>query len=114
MLFLNIIDGGADTHVIRASWIKLFTVNNNTPLVDAVGFDSQTARKYNLPIGPHATKPTDTSCREIILVAAHGVGNSPSKHTLSYSYQIRIGEWCRPATQKKLHREYCLFASLPG
>ena len=56
MLYLNIIDGGADTHVLGCSWIKLFTVNKNNPMADVVGFDSQAARKHNLPIGPHAKK----------------------------------------------------------
>ena len=55
-------------------------------MVDVVGFDSQAARKHNLPIGPHATKTTDINGREIILVAAHGVGNPSSKHTLLCSY----------------------------
>ena len=87
--FLSIIDGGADTHVLGASWIKLFTINKSTPLADVIGFDSQAARKHNLPIGPHATKTTDSRGREIILVAKHGVGNPSSKHTLLCSYQMR-------------------------
>ena len=89
MLYLSIIDGGADTHVLGGSWIKLFTVNKNTPMADVVGFDSQAARKHNLPIGTHTTKTTDTNGREIILVATHGVGNPSSKHTLLCSYQMR-------------------------
>ena len=72
MLYLNIIDGGSDTHVLGGSSIKLSTVNKNTSLSDVFGFDSQAARKYNLPIGPHATKTTDTNGIEIILVVAHG------------------------------------------
>ena len=40
MLYLSIIDEGADIHVLGASWIKLFTVNKNTPMADVVGFDS--------------------------------------------------------------------------
>ena len=88
-LFLNIIDGGADTHVLGVSWLKLFTANKNTPLVDVIGFDNQTGRKNNLPISPHATKTTDMNGREIILVVAHGVGNPSSKHTLLCSYQMR-------------------------
>ena len=36
MLFLNIIDEGADTHVLGNSWMELFTVNKNTPLTDVV------------------------------------------------------------------------------
>ena len=30
-LFWSIIDGGADTHVLGSSWLKLFTVDKNTP-----------------------------------------------------------------------------------
>ena len=58
-------------------------------MADVVGFDSQAVRKHNLPIGPHATKITDTNGREIILLAKHGVGNPSSKHTLLCSYQMR-------------------------
>ena len=58
-------------------------------MVDVVGFDSQAARKHNLPIGPHATEITDSNGREIILVAKYGVGNPSSKHTLICSYQMR-------------------------
>ena len=89
ILFLSIIDGGTYTHVLSASWLKLFTVNKNTPLVDDIGFGSQTAREHNLPTGPHATKTTDTNGREIILVATHGVGNPSSKYNLLCSYQMR-------------------------
>ena len=86
MIYLSISDGGADTHVLGTRWIKLFTVNKNTPMADVVGFDSQAERKHILPIGPHATKNIDTNGREIILVAAHGVGKPSSKHTLLCSY----------------------------
>ena len=67
--FLSIIDGSADTHFLGNSWLKLFTINKNTPLADVIGFDSQAARKHNLPIGPHATKTIDSKGREIILIA---------------------------------------------
>ena len=46
--YLSIIDGGADSHVLGASWIKLFTVYKGTPMADVFGFTSQTARKHNL------------------------------------------------------------------
>ena len=69
--------------------MKLFTVNKSTPLADVIDFDSQAARKYNLPVGPHATKVIDSKGKEIILVAAHGVGNPSSNHTLLCSYQMR-------------------------
>ena len=89
MYYLSIIDGGADTHVLGAIWIKKITVNKHTPMVDVIGFDSQAARKHNLPIGPHAIKISDSNGREIILMAKHGVGNTSSKHTLLCSYQMR-------------------------
>ena len=80
--YLSIIDGGADTHVLGNSWLKLFKVNKNTPLADVIGFDSQAARKHNLPIGPHATKISDSKGREITLITKYGVGNPSSKYTL--------------------------------
>ena len=51
-------------------------------MADVVGFDSQSERKHNLPIGPYATRITDSNGREIILIAKHGVGNPSSKHTI--------------------------------
>ena len=61
MYYLSIIDGGADTHVLGASWIKLFTVNKHTPMADVIDLDSQAARKHYLLIGPLATKISDSN-----------------------------------------------------
>ena len=41
-------------------------------MADVVGFDSQAARKHYLPIGPHATKITDSNGREIICIVSCG------------------------------------------
>ena len=72
--------------VLGASWLRLFTVNKNTPLADVIVFDSQAARKHNLPIGLYATKTVDSRGREIILVTKHVLGNPSSKYTLLCSY----------------------------
>ena len=66
---LSIIDGGADTHVLGMAWLPLFTEDAKTPKADIIGFDDKAARKYNLPIGPHATKARDRNNRIIILRA---------------------------------------------
>lgn len=50
-------------HVLGMVWLPLFTEDANTPKVDIIGFDDKAARKYNLPIGLHATKVRD---KEII------------------------------------------------
>ena len=88
-LLLNIIDGGADTHVFGMAWLPLFKEGPNTPRADIVGFDDKAVRKYGLPIGPHATKVKDRNGRYIILKARHGVSNSTAEHTLLCTFQMR-------------------------
>ena len=86
---LSIIDGGADTHVLGMAWVPLFTEDAKTPKADIIGFDDKAARKYNLPIGPHATKTRDRNNRIIILRAQHGVSNKTAEHTLLCTFQMR-------------------------
>ena len=54
----NIADGGVDTHVLGNTWKPLYSIDDNTPRADVIGFDSNTARKKVLPIGSYATQTT--------------------------------------------------------
>ena len=85
----NIVDGGADTHVVGNTWKPLNDINDNTPRADVVGFDTNAARKKGLPIGAYVTKTTTTDGKEILLRANHAVGNESSSHTLLCTYQMR-------------------------
>ena len=85
----NIVDGGADTHVVGNTWKPLYQVDNTTPRADVIGFDSNAARKKGLPIGAYATKTTTDQGKEVILRAKHAVGNSSSSHSLLCTYQMR-------------------------
>ena len=54
IIFLNIIDGGTYTHVLVANWITLFTIDNDTPLVDlkVLTFKQQESITYLLNYMP--------------------------------------------------------------
>ena len=60
---LNIMDAGADTHVVGNTWKPLFEITELTPRADVIGFDTNAACKKGLPIGAYATK-TATSVME--------------------------------------------------
>ena len=85
----NIADGGVDTNVYGANWIRLFDVTENTPKADVFGFDSTVAIKKNLPMGPRATKTRDTMGRAIIILGPTGVGNITLPHTLFSTFVAR-------------------------
>ena len=71
------------------TWLPLFNEDASTPKADIIGFDDKAARKYNLPIGPHATKVRDRNNRIIILRVQHGVSNNTTDHTLLCIFQMR-------------------------
>ena len=54
----NIADAGVDTHVLGNTWKPLYSIDDNTPRADFIGFDSNDVRKKGLPIGSYATKIT--------------------------------------------------------
>ena len=85
----NIVDGGADTHVVGNTWKPLQPIDSHTPRADVIGFDSNAARKKGLPIGAYVTKTITSDGKEVILKAKHAVGNDSSSHTLLCTYQMR-------------------------
>ena len=86
---LNIMDAGADTHVVGNTWKPLFEITEMTPRADVIGFDTNAARKKGLPIGAYATKTNTSDGKSIILRVKHAVGNASSPHTLLCTFQIR-------------------------
>ena len=85
----NIVDSGADTHVVGNTWKPLDIIDYHTPRANVIGFATNIACKKELPIGAYVTKTTTTAGKEIILRALHAVGNVSSSHTLLCTYQMR-------------------------
>ena len=64
-------------------------IDDNTPRVDVVDFDTSAAHKNGLPIGVYVAETTTIGGEDIILRANHVLVNESSSHTLLCVFQMR-------------------------
>jgi hypothetical protein len=79
-------DGGADTWILGNGWRILAKTRRST---NVVGFDSNYAKKRNLPIVVGCAVTTDIKGRDILLVVFEGVANIDSPVSLLGEFQTR-------------------------
>jgi hypothetical protein len=83
----SILDGGADTCVLGKGWEVIST--HKSRMANVVGFDHETAIKWNLPIVSSITSIDLPNGQSIILVIHEGKCNETSNHKLLSEFQLR-------------------------
>jgi hypothetical protein len=85
-LYATVSDGGADTWILGAGWRILATTHRSA---NVIGFDSNYAKKKNLPIVVGCAVATDQDGHDVLLVVFNGVSNAGSTVSLLGEFQTR-------------------------
>jgi hypothetical protein len=84
--YSTVSDGGADTWILGAGWRIIARTTRST---NVVGFDSNYAKKKNLPIVVGCAVVRDHQERDILIVVFDGVSNADSPVSLLGEFQTR-------------------------
>jgi hypothetical protein len=84
---ISLLDGGADTCVLRKEW-EIISVHSSRR-ANVVDFDHKTAVKKNLPIVTAITLVDLHNVQSIFLVIHEAIYNDTSNHSLLSKFQLR-------------------------
>jgi hypothetical protein len=84
---ISILDGGADTCVLRQGWEVLSV--HNTRRANVVGFDHEASVKWNLPIVSAITAVDLANGISVLLIVHEGIYNDTTNHLLLSEFQLR-------------------------
>jgi hypothetical protein len=94
-------DGGADTWILGTGWRTLAKTGRTA---NVIGFDSNYARKRNLPIVVSCAVTRDQDGKDVLLVVFDGVANPDSPISLLGEFQTReVGNIVDSVSSKHQH-----------